>query len=175
MSNKNNKIVYVNASGEGLKDTYQFKKLSLREVRSGVLKLTSLLAPALGQGMDMYQEIQRLEQTKLDYEAECLPEPEVEDISVFPLATVIGTQLEHPVVIELLDILMEDCLKNGEPLDIDDPECDTDLPTYLRVVTGSFKYNLLNPLVACLTETGYSEIVGFAQTVLTTKLPTKKN
>lgn len=173
--NKNNKkAAYYDVTIEGSKDTYQIELLNLRAKRDLVVKTSSLLAPALGSGADLYNEIKKQEELKALHEEEDLFPPE-EETSLFSLSAVIGTQLDNPVVIEIMDKLMANAKKNGIHYDPDDYTDDEEFNRYLKLTSKSFEVNILNPLVRCLSEMGYSEIVGLAQTIMTTPLAKSSN
>lgn len=167
----NNKNKYVEVKIKGSEDVYKFRYLNVLETREVVLKVSSLLAPAFGTGMDMFKELSSHEALAKSYIEEGLEPPE-SDISAFPLASVIGLQLENPAISAIADTLMKDALKNDSPYDLSQEYGEDAFNIYTKVLTASFKVNVLGPLVKCLNEAGYSEIVGFAQTVLSQKLPT---
>lgn len=167
--NNNNNIKYLDVKVTGSEVAYQIEQLNILEKRNLVIKTSSLLAPALGSGADLYQEIKKIEAEKLECEDLGIESPD-EEASVFSLSAVIGTQLDNPVVVEIIDRLMKNTRKGDLPYNPEEEHDDEEFNRYLKLISKSFEVNVLNPLVRCLREMGYSEIIGLAQTILTTRL-----
>ena len=170
--NNNNNIKYLEVKVTGSEVAYQIEQLNILEKRNLVIKTSSLLAPALGSGADLYQEIKKIEAEKMECDELGISPPE-DEASVFSLSAVIGTQLDNPMVIEIIDRLMLNTKKDNLPYDPTQEHDDEEFNRYLKLISKSFEVNVLNPLVRCLREMGYSEIVGLAQTIITTRLEKK--
>lgn len=181
-NNKNNMSKYIEVKIKDSEDVYYIQKLNVRDKRDIVTKLISFLSPILGSSLDSFFEAQ---QKKILQYASADPESiegVVEEMAKFTGAfTMLSVQVNDPVSVEIQDLLLKGVKyssngpatadKVGQLPDYDIEE-EEDLKTYLKLLKLSFEVNAYNPLVECLDEMGYSEIVGKVQTMIMQTLPT---
>ena len=153
MKKTHNKITFKDSENE-----YAFALLNLKQIRTLLLKTASVLAPILGEGASLLDSVRKHEHLVNEYLEEGLSPPD-QDLDLLTISTLVSQQLVNPLFEEVIDGLLEGALINGEPYLIEDFGAE-EFNRYRKVVEMSFKDNLLLPLVGCLHEKGYSEIVG---------------
>ncbi len=160
MKKTHNKITFKDSENE-----YAFALLNLKQIRTLLIKTASVLAPILGEGASLLDSVRKHEHL---YVEEGLIPPD-QDLDLLTISSLVSQQLVNPLFEEVIDGLLEGALINGEPYLIEEHGAE-EFNRYRKVVEMSFKDNLLLPLVGCLHEKGYSEIVGLVQAIIQSKV-----
>ena len=163
MKKTHNKITFKDSENE-----YAFALLNLKQIRTLLIKTASVLAPILGEGASLLDSVRKHEHLVNEYLEEGLSPPD-QDIDLLTISTLVSQQIVNPLFEEVIDGLLEGALINGEPYLIENFGAE-EFNRYRKVVEMSFKDNLLLPLVGCLHEKGYSEIVGLVQAIIQSKV-----
>lgn len=174
---------YIELPVKDSEDVYYIQMLNVRDIRQVVTKCMSLLAPVLGDGIDTYQEFEKervMAYVSSDEESvEDIQEPDMKLFSVF---TVLGSQLDNPLVEEIQDLLLKGAkfstkgkvdntkIENLPDYSLDEVHGAEAFKQYLKVLKVAFEQNAYHPFVECLNEVGYSQIVGKVQAVINSKI-----
>ncbi len=175
---------YIEIAVKDSDDVYYIKNLSVADIRLVVNKCMSLLTPVIGDGIDSYAEAERNNIIALlNSNPEELGSIQPENVKFFSAFSILGAQLDNPLVIEIQDLLLKgakhstagkvqvtliDSLPN---YNIDSVYGEKAFVDYMKVLKFSFEKNAYGPFVSCLGAMGFSEIVGKVQAVLKSKLP----